>query len=177
MAKSVGLRVTVIICGSLGQETRFSEITYQNRNPITVHEILRHFAISAPRDGSKIWIKRADSETFRKTRYEMNSQLPWDEFNNCVIVIAPDLETAKNALNPPRQQPIADPLKAFEENLERQKRLWREKRQAKEARGPCVPRSLELKNQKISAIVRKKRKARLEALKKTEENDKNTPDS
>ena len=173
MAKPEGLCVTVVICGQPNQEKRFDEIKYQTGNSIAVYEILRHFAINAPQGGNKIWIKRADSGTFRKTHYETNSQLPWDEFNNCVIVIAPDLETAKNALNPQAKTTI-DPDVAYQKKLEEQVKLWREKKELKEKRGQRLPRSIELKRQKLLVIRKRKRKVRIEILKK-ENKDKEKP--
>lgn len=161
MAQS-GLRVTVIVCGPLGQETMFDEITYQNKNPISVHEILRHFAISKPRDGNKIWIKRDNPPAFRETPYEMDSQLPWDQFNNCVIVIARTLEAAKQTLNPAQTAKPAKQPKSYEEALKEQTQLWQEKKKEKEKKGPRTPKSAIARKKVIRAIIKKKRKAQIE---------------
>jgi len=176
VAKSIGLRVTVVILSTLRQETRSDEIAYQNKNLITVHEILRHFAINKPQGNNKIWIKRADPGTFRETPYEMGSQLPWESFNNCTMVLAPTLAKAMAALNPQAKTAI-DSDAAYQKKLEEQVELWREKKELKEKRGQRLPRSIELKRQKLLVIRKRKRKARIEILKKENENKEKPPAS
>ncbi len=120
-------------------------INFSGRKIVTVREILwEMLGIQTLLSCEKIWIRRENEKEYKKEPYKMMSQLPWEDFNKCIIVLSPDY-----------------PFKKIEEKLNRDVKLLKKKR---ERHGP--PRSVQIRNQAKITVIRRQRKKRLAQQKK-----------
>ena len=161
MAKSFGLYVTLVRNNEIGWQTKSEEITYKNRAVISVHEILSYFDALDLKPNEKVWIKKYGFDDFRAAPFGMASQLLWLDFHKCIIVLAPDIVSARKMLSPHQTIQAESRSNDYEQNLAEQVKIWKEKR---ERHGPS--RSVQMRNQAKITVIRRQRKKRLAQQKK-----------
>jgi len=163
-------------------ESRGETIKFHgNRLYLTVQEILKFFGILKLNFGEKVWIKRKNTVNVRPQSYGLASQLSWEDFEKCTVIIAPSHEEAMKALNPTTSSADYPKTLSWEEkyhrSLEEQKEIWKEKQEVAQEKPAKIPKTAALRKAALKMLVRKKRKARIgkaESKGEKQENN-NTP--
>lgn len=159
--------IYVVIIDQIRNITSMGTVQFLgNKSYLTVAEIFDFFKITLG-PGMKVWIKRRDQTDCRKTNFERGAALPWEHFNNCIMVISyqrPNAEIFQNY-----HQSLAE--KKFSDDLELQKRLWKEKGN-KKTRGNKTSLRAARKNKLVRNIRKRKIRLRIEAEKNIEKKEK-----